>query len=105
MFPCSEPSGTLLAPPSGTKRIPAHGAPIFSLSQPYYSEIQLPHGYKTIIDWFQEVASDEQYVNPTFEGFDFDDGTDEEPYWSNKDDMLHDELLVSDKKAEEVDVE
>lgn len=33
----------------------------------------LPKGYKTIIGWFQEVGLDPDYVNPTFERFDFEE--------------------------------
>lgn len=30
----------------------------------------LPKGYKTVVDWFQEVAEDPEYVNPVFARFD-----------------------------------
>ena len=30
----------------------------------------LPKGYKTVVDWFQEVASDPSYANPVFAIFD-----------------------------------
>jgi hypothetical protein len=33
----------------------------------------LPKGYKTIIDWFQEVATDPDYANPEFQRYDDDD--------------------------------
>ncbi|KAF7939259.1 uncharacterized protein EAE97_007339 [Botrytis byssoidea] len=65
-----EPAGTYLAGPDGTRRIIALGSPVFSLSEPYYTECLLPKGYRTVIDFFQEVADwDSQggeYVNPTF---------------------------------------
>ncbi|KAF7893871.1 hypothetical protein EAF00_007385 [Botryotinia globosa] len=65
-----EPAGTYLAGPDGTRRIIAFGSPVFSLSEPYYTECLLPKGYRTVIDFFQEVADwDSQggeYVNPTF---------------------------------------
>ncbi|THV45415.1 hypothetical protein BGAL_0492g00070 [Botrytis galanthina] len=65
-----EPAGTYLAGPDGTRRIIAFGSPVFSLSEPYYTECLLPKGYRTVIEFFQEVADwDSQggeYVNPTF---------------------------------------
>ena len=39
----------------------------------------MPIGYKTIIDWFQEVAADPQYANP--ELVRFDDEESEEEDW------------------------
>jgi hypothetical protein len=66
-----EPSGTFLAGPEGGKRIEAHGCPAFSLGEPYYSETLLPMGYKTVLDWLQEVAMDHcSYANPSFARFD-----------------------------------
>jgi hypothetical protein len=38
----------------------------------------LPKGYKTIIDWFQEVGLNPEYTNPAFERFDFDEDDEEE---------------------------
>ena len=35
-------------------------------------------GYKTIIDWFQEVGLDPDYANPTFERFDVEEDEEEE---------------------------
>ncbi|KAF7935042.1 uncharacterized protein EAE98_003087 [Botrytis deweyae] len=65
-----EPAGTYLASPDGTRRIIAFGSPVFSLSEPYYTECLLPKGYRTVVDFFHEVAEwDSQggeYVNPTF---------------------------------------
>jgi hypothetical protein len=39
----------------------------------------LPKGYKTIIDWFQEVGLDPHYANPMLQRFDVDESDDEEP--------------------------
>lgn len=58
--------GQFICGPKGTKRIAAHGCPCFSLNEPYYSELMLPKGYKTIIDWFNEVAADPKYMNPEY---------------------------------------
>lgn len=55
----------------------AHGCPVFSLGEPYYTESMLPKGYKTVIDWFQEVAVDPGYANPEFYRQD-DDQSDED---------------------------
>jgi hypothetical protein len=74
-----EPRGTFLAGPDGNRRVQAHGCPAFSLGEPYYSETMLPKGYKTVIDWFQEVAADPDYANPHFVRFDDDDSDVEEP--------------------------
>jgi hypothetical protein len=38
----------------------------------------LPKGYKTIIDWFQEVGLDPEYANPTFQRYDDDDKDEDE---------------------------
>ena len=38
----------------------------------------LPKGYRTIIDWFQEVNLDPDYANPTFQRIEFEDDDDEE---------------------------
>lgn len=73
-----EPAGTYLAGPEGRKHIPAYGCPVFSLSEPYYSETMLPKGYKTLVDWFQEVAVDLDYANPKFERIDVGDKSDDE---------------------------
>lgn len=72
-----EPCGTFLAGAEGNRNVPAHGCPVFSLGEPYYAETMLPKGYKTIVDWFQEVAADPNYANPNLVRFD-DDDTDEE---------------------------
>ena len=56
----------------------AHGAPVFSLGEPYYAEMMLPKGYKTIINWFQEVAADPFYANPMLARIDDDDSVEEE---------------------------
>ena len=45
---------------------------MYSLGEPYYSETMLPIGYKTVIDWFQEVASTPDYMNPQLERIDID---------------------------------
>ena len=39
----------------------------------------LPKGYKTIIDWFEEVAADPEYENPLFQRYDDEDEDEEEP--------------------------
>jgi hypothetical protein len=49
------------------------------LGEPYYAESVLPKGYKTIIDWFQEVGLDPNYANPKLQRFDVEEGDDEEP--------------------------
>jgi hypothetical protein len=33
----------------------------------------LPKGYKTVVNWFQEVAADAGFVNPEFRRYDNDD--------------------------------
>jgi hypothetical protein len=38
----------------------------------------LPKGYKTIIDWFEEVAADPEYENPLFQRYDDEDEEEEE---------------------------
>jgi hypothetical protein len=85
-----EPAGTSLAGPEGTKHIAAYGCPVFSLSEPYYSETMLPKGYKTLVDWFQEVAADPDYANPKFERIDVGDESDDEEgfAWSIEDEAL-----------------
>lgn len=37
----------------------------------------LPKGYKTILDWFQDVASDPDYENPHFLRYSDNDSDDE----------------------------
>jgi hypothetical protein len=79
-----EPAGTFIAPHNGRKRIPAYGCPVFSLGEPYYNEALLPKGYKTVLDWFQEVALDPEYENPEFQRFDVggeDDESEPEQGW------------------------
>ena len=73
-----EPCGTFLAGPEGRKTVDAHGCPVFSLGEPYYSEAMLPKGYKTVMDWLQEVASNLHYANPVFERYDDGEDSDEE---------------------------
>lgn len=68
-----EPCGTFLAGPNGHRRVEAYGSPTFSLGESFYTEAMLPKGYKTIIDWFQEVAEDSDYANPEIVRFDHDD--------------------------------
>lgn len=75
-----EPCGTFLAGPEGRKTVDAHGCPVFSLGEPYYSEAMLPKGYITVMDWFQEVASDPDYANPVFERYDCGGSDEEEEY-------------------------
>ncbi|TVY76155.1 hypothetical protein LSUE1_G007513, partial [Lachnellula suecica] len=83
-FISPEPAGTFLAGPEGAKYIPATGCPVFSLSEPYYSETMLPKGYKVVVDWFQEVAADPDYANPKFERIDVGGESDnEEPTWGD----------------------
>jgi hypothetical protein len=74
----SEPEGTFLADDKGGKYVPAYGCPVFSLGEPYYAESMLPKGYKTILDWFQEVGLDPEYANPTFERYDVGESDEEE---------------------------
>lgn len=64
----------------GTKRIEAHGCPVFSLGEPYYSETMLPKGHKTVVNWFEEVAAHPGYSNPGFfrYGDDEDSGSEAE---------------------------
>lgn len=77
-----EPAGTYLAGPEGSRYFTAFGSPIFSLSEPFYTECLLPKGYHTVINFFKEVADwDSQggeYVNPTFVRIDDDEDADEE---------------------------
>jgi hypothetical protein len=40
------------------------------LGEAYFTEAMLPNGYKTVIDWFQEVAADANYTNPEFHRYD-----------------------------------
>jgi len=40
--------------------------------------MMLPKGYKTIIDWFQELAADPNYANPEFQRYDDEDSDVEE---------------------------
>jgi hypothetical protein len=75
----NEPEGTFLADHKGKKFIPAYGCPAFSLGEPYYAESMLPKGYKTIIDWFQEVGLAPEYANPAFQRFDDDEDEEEKP--------------------------
>jgi hypothetical protein len=72
-----EPCGTFVAGPEGNKAAFAHGCPVFSLGEPYYTEAMLPKGYKTLVDWFQEVASDADYANPVLVRFDYEDGNED----------------------------
>ncbi|POS86346.1 hypothetical protein EPUL_001414, partial [Erysiphe pulchra] len=65
-FISPEPCGLFLAGPDGSEEIPPRGLPTFSLGEPFYNENMLPVGFKEIIDWFEEVANDSSYVNPTF---------------------------------------
>lgn len=67
----------MIARPEGSKLIPAHGCPVFSLGEPYYTETMLPNGYKAVVDWFQEVAQDPAYCNPVFERFEESDEDEE----------------------------
>lgn len=50
----------------------------------------LPRGYKTILDWFYEVASDAGYANPKFERVDGGAESDEEPAWDPNDGVAFD---------------
>ncbi|KAI0996706.1 hypothetical protein K3495_g11477 [Podosphaera aphanis] len=61
-----EPMGSFVADSEGSKVMQAKGCPTFSLGEPYYPEDMLSEGYKMIIDWFEEVASDPDYKNPKF---------------------------------------
>jgi len=80
-----EPCGTFLTGAHGYRHIGAYGCPVFSLGEPYYTEMLLPRGYKTLIDWFQEVAEDPEYVNPEYVRYD-DDGEEagEMPDWGEE---------------------
>jgi hypothetical protein len=83
-----EPAGTFIAPHNGRKLVPAYGCPVFSLGEPYYNEALLPKGYKTVLDWFQEVALDPEYENPEFQRFDVggeDDESEHEQGWKEGD--------------------
>jgi len=75
-----EPCGTFLAGSEGRKAIDAYGCPVFSLGEPYYSETMLPKGYKTVVDWFQNVASDLHYANPVLTRYDVGDSDGDEEY-------------------------
>lgn len=80
-----EPCGTFIVGPEGNRHVPAHGCPAFSLGEPYYAETMLPRGYKTVVDWFREVAADPKYANPQLVRFDYGDSDDEEPQESGID--------------------
>jgi hypothetical protein len=67
-----------MAGPEGRKLVPAHGCPAFSLGVPYYSETMLPKGYKTVLDWFQEVATEPEFRNPEYTRHDDDDESEDE---------------------------
>ena len=73
-----EPCGTFIAGPEGRRLIPAHGCPVFSLGEPYYTETMLAKGYKTVIEWLQEVARDPGYFNPVFARLESDSDEEEE---------------------------
>jgi len=80
-----EPCGTFLAGPVGYRHIGAYGCPVFSLGEPYYTETLLPRGYKTVVDWFQEVAEDPEYANPEYERYDEDEeGASEVADWGEE---------------------
>ncbi|RDL35900.1 Uncharacterized protein BP5553_06512 [Venustampulla echinocandica] len=94
-----EPDDTFLAGPKGRKRIPAYGCPVFSLGEPYYSETMLPKGYKTVLNWFQEVADDLEYLNPSFERIDIggEESDEEVPMgWGGENQDVSDELHDND---------
>ncbi|KAI6250898.1 hypothetical protein HI914_01002 [Erysiphe necator] len=61
-----EPCETFLAGPDGSEDISPRGLPTFSLGEPFYNENLLPLGFKTVINWFEEVAREPSYVNPSF---------------------------------------
>jgi hypothetical protein len=48
------------------------------LGEPYYAETMLPKGYKTIVDWFQEVGLNPEYANPTFQRIEIDEDDDDD---------------------------
>ena len=50
----------------------------------------LPKGYKTVVDWFQEVVADPDYANPKFERVDIGGESDEEPTWDVNDGVAFD---------------
>jgi len=80
-----EPRDTFLAGLDGYRHISAYGSPVFSLGEPYYTERLLPRGYKSVVDWIQDVAEDPEYVNPEFARY--DDGAEEAgavPDWGNE---------------------
>lgn len=82
-LPSPEPAGTYLVGPKGLNSkksfIPAQGCPCFSLGEPYYAECMLPKGYKTVLNWLQEVAKETiWYRNPEFVRFDGDDDEEED---------------------------
>jgi hypothetical protein len=100
-----EPAGTFLCDSLGTKRIHACGCPVFSLSEPYYSETMLPKGYKTVLNWFQEVAADTDYANPKFERVDIGGESDEERMWGAEDGVALDGANTETSKQLEGAVE
>jgi hypothetical protein len=73
-----EPCGTFIFGPESAHRLVGYGCPTFSLGEPYYAESMLPKGYKTVINWFQEVAADPKYANPEFVRYDDDSEVEEE---------------------------
>lgn len=65
--PIANFSGNVRANPDDGTTITSdsYGCPAHSLGERYYSEVMLPKGYKTILDWFQEVATaGKGYENP-----------------------------------------
>lgn len=46
----------------------------------------LPKGYRTVVDWFQEVASDPDYANPKFERIDVGEESDDDVGWGAAED-------------------
>lgn len=50
--------------------------------------MMLPKGYKTVLNWFQEVAADPNYANPKFERIDVGGESDDEPSVNDDGDAL-----------------
>jgi hypothetical protein len=64
-----EPCGTVLQGAEGTRNAPGHGAPAFSLEEPYYSETMLPRGFHAVVDWIVDVTKNPDYQNPIYTVF------------------------------------
>jgi hypothetical protein len=119
----TKPASTPLAPSDGnaytnpddnnTTVSDCYGCPVYSLGEPYYSELMLPKGYEIVLDWFQEVvAGGEDYENPEVvieQVVQREEQTEEEIKWEENDNVevkgegvKSEELKGEDGKVEKV---